>query len=161
MASAQQTLWPAEPHTLTKIDILKGYLNAYFPILGRTKRGQEILLVDGFAGPGEYTNASEGSPIVALRTATAALSRLAGAWVAGDDRLHDASDVGTDPAYAQRTKNKRYRTTPMRGLATHAPYFHDGSAATLADVVNHYDSHMQLGLTAAQKSDLVEFLKSL
>src|SRR2546428_3115649 len=78
------TVWPADPHTLAKIEILKGYLNAYFPILGQSKRGQNILLVDGFAGPGEYSNASEGSPIVALRTAIAAISSLSGAWIAGD-----------------------------------------------------------------------------
>ena len=85
MASVKhETLWRAEPHTLAKIEILKGYLNAYFPIFGRSKRGHNILLVDGFAGPGEYTNASEGSPVVALRTATAAVSSLAGAWVAED-----------------------------------------------------------------------------
>ena len=34
--------------------------------------------------------------------------------------------------------NKAYRTTPLRGLWQRAPYFHDGSAATLADVVAHY-----------------------
>ncbi len=78
------TIWPADPHTLAKIEILKGYLNAYFPILGRAKRGQQILLVDGFAGPGEYTNASDGSPVVALITASAAIKTLASAWVAGD-----------------------------------------------------------------------------
>jgi three-Cys-motif partner protein len=77
------TIWPADPHTLAKIEILKGYLNAYFPILGRSKRGQNILLVDGFAGPGEYTNAAEGSPVVALITATAAIQKLDAAWVAG------------------------------------------------------------------------------
>jgi cytochrome c peroxidase len=66
-----------------------------------------------------------------------------------------------DPAYALRTATKRYRTTPLRGLATHAPYFHDGSAATLGDVVGHYDSVLQLRLAPDQKSDLVEFLKSL
>lgn len=85
MPSAEHgTIWPADPHTLAKIEILKGYLNAYFPILGRTKRGQNILLVDGFAGPGEYVNAYEGSPIVALVAATAAIELLAGAWIAGD-----------------------------------------------------------------------------
>src|SRR4051812_13182003 len=78
------TIWPADPHTLAKIEILKGYLHAYFPILGRTKRGQNILLVDGFAGPGEYTNASEGSPVAALSIATASLSSSGNAWIAGD-----------------------------------------------------------------------------
>ena len=75
--------------------------------------------------------------------------------------LHEPSETGMDAAYAQRTAQKRYRTTPLRGLATHAPYFHDGSAATLDDVVTHYDTVLQLGLSPQQKLDLVEFLKSL
>ncbi len=76
-------------------------------------------------------------------------------------RLHAAAETGMDPVYATRSTTKRYRTTPLRALWQHAPYFHDGSAATLGDVVAHYDSTLSLGLTAAQKSDLVEFLKSL
>ena len=40
---------------------------------------------------------------------------------------------------------KAYRTTPLRGLWQHAPYFHDGSAATLADVVTHYNRVRKLG----------------
>jgi cytochrome c peroxidase len=43
----------------------------------------------------------------------------------------------------------------------HPPYFHDGSAATLADVVERYNSKLALNLTAQQKADLVEYLKSL
>jgi cytochrome c peroxidase len=54
-----------------------------------------------------------------------------------------------------------YRTTPLRALWQHAPYFHDGSGATLLDVVNHYDTQFGLGLSATQKADLVEFLKTL
>jgi cytochrome c peroxidase len=54
-----------------------------------------------------------------------------------------------------------YRTTPLRALAQHPPYFHDGSAATLPAVVTHYNTHMTLGLTAAEQTDLVEYLKSL
>lgn len=49
----------------------------------------------------------------------------------------------------------------LRGLAARAPYFHNGSAATLLDVVNFYDQRFSLGLTAQQKSDLVAFLRSL
>ena len=75
--------------------------------------------------------------------------------------LHDAAETGMDPAYAQRTATKRYRTTPLRALWQHAPYFHDGSAATLEAVVEHYNGHLGLNLTAAQKADLAEFLKSL
>ena len=75
--------------------------------------------------------------------------------------LHDPAEVGTDPAYAARTATGKYRTTPLRGLWQHAPYFHDGSAPDLLAVVNHYDQLFSLELTAAQKADLVEFLKSL
>ena len=75
--------------------------------------------------------------------------------------LHDPGEVGSDPAYAARTATGKYRTTPLRGLWQHPPYFHDGSAPDLLAVVNHYDKLFALNLTAAQKADLVEFLKSL
>ena len=75
--------------------------------------------------------------------------------------LHDPAEVGTDPAYALRTATGKYRTTPLRGLWQHPPYFHDGSAPDLLAVVNHYNQRFGLNLTAAQKADLVEFLKSL
>jgi mono/diheme cytochrome c family protein len=74
--------------------------------------------------------------------------------------LHDPAEVGMDPAYAARTATKKYRTTPLRGLWQHPPYFHDGSAPDLLAVVNHYDRRFALNLTAAQKADMVEFLKS-
>lgn len=76
-------------------------------------------------------------------------------------RLHDPAETGMDPGYAARTTTGRYRTTPLQGVWHRAPYFHDGSAATLADVVEHYDSYLGLGLTDAEKSDLVEYLESL
>jgi len=76
-------------------------------------------------------------------------------------KLHQPEETGMDGAYAARTKNKAYRTTPLRGLASHPPYFHDGSAKTLADVVAHYDQGRSLGLTEDDKKNLVEYLKSL
>ena len=51
--------------------------------------------------------------------------------------------------------------TEHRPERQHPPYFHDGSAATLADVVAHYNRVRALGLTAEQQRDLVEHLKSL
>jgi hypothetical protein len=76
-------------------------------------------------------------------------------------RLHKPEETGMDPAYAGRTTTKKYRTTPLRALWQHPPYFHDGSAATLRDVVEHYNGHFNLGLTDQEKQDLVVFLKSL
>jgi mono/diheme cytochrome c family protein len=64
--------------------------------------------------------------------------------------LHPPTDTGVDGAYAARTVNKAYRTTPLHALWQHAPYFHDGSAATLADVVAHYNRFV--GLVSLQTS---------
>jgi hypothetical protein len=49
----------------------------------------------------------------------------------------------------------------LRALWQHAPYFHDGSARDLLAVVNYYDRLFGLSLTTSQKTDLVEYLKSL
>jgi len=75
--------------------------------------------------------------------------------------LHSPSETGMDSAYAARTTQKKYRTTPLRGLWQHAPYFHDGSAETLNDVVEHYVKVRSLQLSEKQKSDLVKYLKTL
>ena len=80
-------------------------------------------------------------------------------------RLHPAAEVGQDPAYAERSATKLYRTTPLRGLwhppQLKGPYFHDGKAATLDDAVEHYVALFNLELSDRQKRDLVEYLKTL
>jgi mono/diheme cytochrome c family protein len=75
--------------------------------------------------------------------------------------LHSPSETGMDSTYAARTTQKKYRTTPLRGLWQHPPYFHDGSAETLGDVVDHYVKVRSLKLTDGQKGDLVKYLKTL
>lgn len=75
--------------------------------------------------------------------------------------LHSPIEVGMDPGYANRTATRLYRTSPLKGIWQHPPYFHDGSAADLLAVVNHYNALFVLGLTPQQKADLVAFLKSL
>jgi cytochrome c peroxidase len=75
--------------------------------------------------------------------------------------LHSPAETGVDGAYAARTTNRAYRTTPLRALWQHSPYFHDGSAASLTDVVAHYNRVRALRLTTEQQRELVEYLKSL
>ena len=77
--------------------------------------------------------------------------------------MHAGSEIGIDEFQALRSPDKKYRTTPLKGLFAHTKggFFHDGRFATLPDVVNHYDTFFKLGLTAQEKSDLVEYLKSL
>lgn len=84
-----------------------------------------------------------------------------------NDRLHAPADVVSEPepngapSYASRSATKEYRTAPLRGLWQHPPYFHNGTAATLDDVVATYNTRKELGLTQPEKDDLVEYLKSL
>ena len=77
--------------------------------------------------------------------------------------MHTAAEIGIDDFQAKRSPDERYRTTPLKGLFVRAKggFYHDGRFGTLDDVVNHYDAHLKLGLTASQKRDLVEYLKSL
>jgi hypothetical protein len=77
--------------------------------------------------------------------------------------MHTAAEIGIDDFQANRSPDKQYRTTPLRGLFTRQKggFYHDGRFATLEAVVDHYDAHLQLKLTADQKRQLVEYLKSL
>jgi hypothetical protein len=77
--------------------------------------------------------------------------------------MHTGAEIGIDDFQAMRSPDERYRTTPLGGLFTRAKggFYHDGRFPTLGDVVDHYDGFFKLGLSADQKSDLVEYLKSL
>jgi mono/diheme cytochrome c family protein len=75
--------------------------------------------------------------------------------------LHAPSETGMDPTYAARTTQKQYRATPLRALWQHAPYFHDGSAKTLRDVIEHYMRVRNLQFSRGQKRDLEHYLRSL
>ena len=78
-----------------------------------------------------------------------------------DAQLHYPDVIGTDPVLASRSLTGKYRTTPLSGVWQHPPYFHDGSADTLLDVVEHYNNHFALGLMQSEKDDLVQYLLSL
>ena len=71
----------------------------------------------------------------------------------------------TDPGLAMLTGKwadiGKFKGPILRGLAARAPYFHNGSAATLLDVVDFYDTRFNVHMSAQQKSDLVAFLSAL
>ena len=77
--------------------------------------------------------------------------------------MHTPEEIGIDAFQAKRSPDERYRTAPLKGLWTHQKggFYHDGRFATLGDVVDHYNSVFSLNLSAQQKADLVEYLKSL
>lgn len=77
--------------------------------------------------------------------------------------LHTPEEIGIDDFQAMRSPTGRYRTTPLKGLFTrmNGGFYHDGRFETLDDVIDHYESVLDLGLTDAEQADLREFLKSL
>ena len=99
--------------------------------------------------------------------ATCAACHTGSEFTDANTRLHPPSDVVSEPepngapSYAARSATKQYRTAPLRGVWQHAPYFHNGSAATLVDVVRVYNTRKSLALSEEQINDLAEYLKSL
>ncbi len=77
--------------------------------------------------------------------------------------MHTPAEIGIDSFQADRAPDKRYRTSPLKGLWTHQKggFYHDGRFATLRDVVDHYNTFLGLGLTDREIGDLVDYLKSL
>ncbi len=76
MSKSAETLWEIEPHTIAKHEILKRYLDAWFPILATYN--QRIIYLDGFCGPGRYKGGEEGSPVIAIKKALNHVGRLNG-----------------------------------------------------------------------------------
>ena len=72
-------LWKAEPHTLAKIEIVRRYLYLWFYILGT--KNKRLVYIDGFAGPGGYTNSNDSSPTAALGAARTAAERLSASGI--------------------------------------------------------------------------------
>ena len=77
--------------------------------------------------------------------------------------MHTAEEIGIDDFQSARSPDLRYRTSPLKGLFSHTKggFYHDGRFATLGDVVEHYNSFLKSGLAAQEKTDLIEYLKSL
>jgi three-Cys-motif partner protein len=87
VAVPKDTIWPLEPHTAAKHEILRRYLAAWFPIINTGNN--EILYIDGFCGPGRYTGGEEGSPLIALQVARTHRKPLTGKihfWFIDEDK---------------------------------------------------------------------------
>lgn len=78
--------------------------------------------------------------------------------------MHTAEEMGIDDFHASRSPDRKfYRTTPLRGLFVREKggFYHDGRFATYEDVIAHYEQLLRLQLSAAERGDLVQYLKSL
>jgi three-Cys-motif partner protein len=132
-AKKLETLWNAEPHTIAKISILENYLLAWFQILGRTKHNQDLLYIDGFAGPGKYRNHSKGSPVAALVTAKEALSLTGSHWVANN--IHCAFIEPDKKRFAYLTETiKPFEGSQKLTIHKYQTSFVDGLSKLKADI---------------------------
>lgn len=93
-------------------------------------------------------------------------------WTEPGWNLHTPAEIGIDSFQADRAPDRAYKTMNLAALfvrenglfmkpSNKGRFYHDGRFATLLDVVNHYNTHFSLGLTAQEKGDLVEYLKSI
>ena len=93
-------------------------------------------------------------------------------WTEPGWNLHTPEELGIDGFQANRAPNNAYKTMNLAGIfvreegrfmdpANSGRFYHDGRFQTLLDVVNHYNTLLDLGLSDSEKSDLIEYLKSL
>ena len=77
--------------------------------------------------------------------------------------MHTGAEIGIDDFQANRSPDRRYRTTPLKGLFVRAKggFYHDGRFKTLSEVVDHYKEPLDLNLSQPDQAALIEYLKSL
>lgn len=96
--------------------MLQAYLSRWFEILGRSKPRQNLWYIDGFAGPGEYTNSPTGSPVAAITSASEALQRVGDQWKAGG--VHCVF-IEENPERFEHLKNKLVANANTQKIQTH------------------------------------------
>jgi hypothetical protein len=158
---------------------------AKYPVAARTKQGHKHDTEDRITAklpalhfyqlslpvpkppPGTFDAAAAGRGEALFRDkARCASCHVPPLFTEPGSNLHTAEEIGIDDFQAKRGPADRYVTFKLRALWNTTKihkggYYHDGRFATLADVVNHYDTHFKTGLTDKEKTDLVEYLKSI
>lgn len=84
-------------------------------------------------------------------------------WTDSGWNMHTPAEICIDSFQADRAPDHHYRTSPIGELFTHKKggFYHDGRFRSLAEVVDHYNTCMGLALTSGEKSDLIQYLRSL
>ena len=105
MAAPKKTIWKLEPHTKAKHDILRKYLQAWFPILSSWQG--RVVYYDGFAGPGRYKGGEAGSPLIAIEVAKDHRAKLTSelVFVFVEENTNRAKHLETELSTLQLPKN--------------------------------------------------------
>jgi hypothetical protein len=143
-------------HVRNEVDLISAKLPAL--------HAYQIALVPPAAPGGSFdpTAAARGATLFAGK-ADCGRCHTPGLYSEPGWNMHTGEEIGIDNFQAARSPDNRYRTAPLRGLWSHVKggFYHDGRFATLLDVIEHYDGVFDLALTAQEKADLAEYLKSL
>lgn len=156
-----------------------------YPVAARTKQGQKQDKVDRISAKlpalhfcqlalpspkppkGAFDSAAaENGKVLFNDKAKCATCHVPPIFTEPGWNLHKAEETGIDDFQAMRSPDERYRAAPLRALwdmekVHKGGFYHDGRFASLRDVVDHYDRHLDLKLTNEEKGELIEFLKSI
>jgi three-Cys-motif partner protein len=122
---ADEKWWYPE-HTAAKHEILKRYLGAWLSILGRGKQHQTLVLIDGFAGRGQYMEGEPGSPAIMFDCACAVADNHAAqeVWVrcaepnaANFKQLKDVCDGLSHPRVTIAPRQERFEDLAQSYIA--------------------------------------------
>jgi three-Cys-motif partner protein len=112
MSKQLGTIWPLEPHTAKKHEILKRYFDAWLPILAMTNL--RVIFIDGFAGPGVYSGGEDGSPAIVLKAAAShkykPASEFCCLFVEADKKRYDHLTSVLDALSPTLPKNIKFQT---------------------------------------------------
>ena len=155
-----------------RFDLFDAWIGSPIPGRAQIARGQELFnngTGDGRRCGGCHSSANNGTNVnnllfdigtvsVEARTPDLPLYTIRNR-ATGEER--QLTDTGRGNVTGLWSDLGRFKTPTLRGLAARAPYFHNGIAETLDDVVRHYEQHLGFAFTDQQRADLVAFLKAL
>jgi mono/diheme cytochrome c family protein len=149
------------------VDITNGQVDLVSPVLPAL-RAYQLSLDAPPPPPGSFDAAAAARGRLLFNGKGQCVSCHSGPkFTDANERLHPVPEVVSEPepngapSYASRSATRMYRTSPLRGVWQHPPYFHNGKAATLEDAVTIYNARKALGLSPAEVADLAQYLKSL
>jgi cytochrome c peroxidase len=164
-----------------RFDLFDAWIGSRIPGRAQIARGQE-LFNNGNGGPtcrGCHSSANNGTSfnnvLFNIQTASAAVRtpdlplytfcrRVTPAVSCVGDPTAETiqlTDTGRGNVSGLWGDLGRFKTPTLRALSARAPYFHNGIAKTLEDVVRHYETHVGFDFTDVERNDLVAFLKAL
>jgi len=115
----------------------------------------------GIAGAGVFDPATGTGAVAALDTTGLPVFTVSCTAGPHAGQTYTVTDLGRAMISGKCADIGKFKGPILRGLAARAPYFHNGAARTLGDVVDFYDQRFGVGFTAREKQDLVAFLNSL